>query len=381
MSKNRIYFLCPDNSKPAGGIKQLYRHVDILNKNGFSAFILHAKKGFRCSWFENDTKIAYNSNIFNPHYKELLMSEEIKKFLFSRLLNPLYMLKCIIKFLTNSKNYRNQLLQCLKNIYSDLVVMHKYKDVKIDASDYLVIPETYGPNIADIAKGVRKVIFNQNAYYTFDGYSFDKNESKTPYFNEDVISVIVVSEDNFDYLKFTFPRLNITRVHYGIDYNIFQYSPFKKKQISFMSRKLPEQIRQVINILKFRDVLWDFELTAIESKTETEVARILQDSLIFLSFSTQEGFGMPPMEAMACGCIVIGYDGNGGKEYFNEEFCYPVEAEDILNFAKNIEVVINEYRRDGNLLLKKGKTASEFVLNMYSMEKESKDVIDFWKKL
>jgi hypothetical protein len=39
MSTNRIFFITPDINTPTGGIKQLYRQVDVLNKNGFDAYI------------------------------------------------------------------------------------------------------------------------------------------------------------------------------------------------------------------------------------------------------------------------------------------------------------------------------------------------------
>ena len=41
-----IYFICPDINKPTGGIKQIYRQVDVLNNNSFNAFVLHKETGF-----------------------------------------------------------------------------------------------------------------------------------------------------------------------------------------------------------------------------------------------------------------------------------------------------------------------------------------------
>ena len=43
---------------------------------------------------------------------------------------------------------------------------------------------------------------------------------------------------------------------------------------------------------------------------------------IFLTFSNQEGFGLPPVEAMACGCLVVGYHGHGGKEFLKPEWSF-----------------------------------------------------------
>ena len=43
----KIYYVCPDSMLPSAGIRRLYRHIDLLDKAGFDAAILHVKKGFR----------------------------------------------------------------------------------------------------------------------------------------------------------------------------------------------------------------------------------------------------------------------------------------------------------------------------------------------
>lgn len=53
-----IYFLTPDYWRPAGGIRVIYRHVDILNSAGLRAFVLHQQPGFRCDWFHNQTCVT-----------------------------------------------------------------------------------------------------------------------------------------------------------------------------------------------------------------------------------------------------------------------------------------------------------------------------------
>jgi glycosyltransferase involved in cell wall biosynthesis len=53
-----VYFCAPDYNVPTGGIRVTYRHVDILNAAGIPAAVLHARPGFRCDWFENDTRVV-----------------------------------------------------------------------------------------------------------------------------------------------------------------------------------------------------------------------------------------------------------------------------------------------------------------------------------
>lgn len=51
--ESNIFYLCPDVAGPAGGIKVIYRHVEILCRNGWKACVVHTRDGFRCDWFEN----------------------------------------------------------------------------------------------------------------------------------------------------------------------------------------------------------------------------------------------------------------------------------------------------------------------------------------
>lgn len=53
-----IYFPTPDYDVPAGGIRVVYRHVDLLNAAGIPAAVLHHRPGFRCSWFHNHTAVT-----------------------------------------------------------------------------------------------------------------------------------------------------------------------------------------------------------------------------------------------------------------------------------------------------------------------------------
>jgi glycosyltransferase involved in cell wall biosynthesis len=52
-----VYYLCPDHPVPSGGVRVIYRHVDILSEAGRPAAVLHHTSGFRCDWFENRTRV------------------------------------------------------------------------------------------------------------------------------------------------------------------------------------------------------------------------------------------------------------------------------------------------------------------------------------
>jgi glycosyltransferase involved in cell wall biosynthesis len=314
---NNLFFLSPDDNSPVGGIKVLYRHVDILNQNGFQAAIVHKKKGFRCTWFENQTRVEYRQN-----------------------LQP-------------------------------------------DPFDFAVIPEIHGPRLAEMVPLAKKVVFNQNAYLTFREYSFDPQDLTTAYRDPGVVAALVVSEDSRRYLSYVFPELKVYRVHLGVDVAKFRFRELaqKRRQIAFMVRKHVEDARQVINILKFRGMLDGWEIAAIENLKESDVAQVLEESLVFLSFGYPEGFGLPALEAMLCGCLVAGYHGNGGREVLRPEISWPVEAGDIMGFARVAENLLRQVNASPSELSRKTAEAREFVSREYSMERERQDVLKFWDEV
>jgi glycosyltransferase involved in cell wall biosynthesis len=57
-SEPTIYYLCPDYPVPSGGIRAIYRHVDILNANGRTAAVLHHSDDYQCRWFNHSTKVV-----------------------------------------------------------------------------------------------------------------------------------------------------------------------------------------------------------------------------------------------------------------------------------------------------------------------------------
>ena len=84
---------------------------------------------------------------------------------------------------------------------------------------------------------------------------------------------------------------------------------------------------------------------------------------------------------MACGCIVIGYHGMGGKEFFKPEFSFPIEVGDIIGFAKTVESVIKEYENNAITLQAKTKIAADYILHKYSLAREEYDIINTWEKI
>ncbi|WP_250002930.1 glycosyltransferase [Actinoplanes sp. M2I2] len=74
-SRPTAYYLAPHGSAPSGGVRVIYRHVDLLNELGLPATVVHEKAGFRCAWFANDTAVAAAADV-TPGPRDVLVVPE-----------------------------------------------------------------------------------------------------------------------------------------------------------------------------------------------------------------------------------------------------------------------------------------------------------------
>lgn len=160
------------------------------------------------------------------------------------------------------------------------------------------------------------------------------------------------------------------------------FQPRKKRlSIAFAPRKLPLLCKSVI--AAFRSMYPEYsavEWTLIENVDRESVAKILSESAIYASFSNLESFNLSTLEAMKCGCIVVGDHGGGGSEYKNEYANESnglwVRADDIISYSKKIAEAIKLFKEHGeaNYLSKNAITTAEG----FSEEKFNQSLENFW---
>lgn len=82
---------------------------------------------------------------------------------------------------------------------------------------------------------------------------------------------------------------------------------------------------------------------------------------VFVSASWWEGFGLPPLEAMACGAPVVTTDSQGVREFaIDGENCLVVPARDPTSLAEAILRLINDQELASSLRENGPKTAAKF---------------------
>jgi hypothetical protein len=91
-------------------------------------------------------------------------------------------------------------------------------------------------------------------------------------------------------------------------------------QVAVITSKRPHEIRLIRGILRsMRPDIADVPWLGIADVDRPEVARRMQASAIFLAAGRLEGLGLPPLEAMATGALVVGFHGGGGRDYATPE--------------------------------------------------------------
>ena len=110
--------------------------------------------------------------------------------------------------------------------------------------------------------------------------------------------------------------------------------------------------------------------------TENEVYKNLAESKIFLAFSELEGLPLPPVEAAISGNKVIGYTGEGGKEYWKKPIFTEVKSSEIKNFCK---IILSNLNLEN--FLKKSYSQRKKLSNMFSPKEEHNAITKFLKKI
>ena len=322
-----VLFPClPDVEKAIGGVKQLYRHAEILDKLGFNAIVITEKKGFRPTWFDSKAKSKPASEI-----------KEDKRFK--------------------------------------------------EENTIVVLPETYAGaeqgNLCGLdVRNYKKIIFNQNAYYTTRGQSMENIDK---FYNDPkVINVLAISEDTYEYLNaiIGIPDEKMSRIVNSVE-SYFLPDKDKQKMIHWMPRKNPGESAEIIKTLRKLKIVngsqWRGE--PLENMNHGEIAKKLNKSSIFLSFGSPEGFGLPVAEAMASGNWVVGYTGMGARELFKYGASKEIEFGDWTEFGKSISKVIENYELNARETTLKVRRQSKAIRHLYSKEEEELSISDAWFRI
>ena len=168
-----------------------------------------------------------------------------------------------------------------------------------------------------LTAGTRAMVYAQSWSYIFSALPQGVSWGKLP------VTFLAVSHPVAHYLteRVALPLVGIVRP--SIDKSRFHPAPrreAKTVRIAWMPRKnkaMAEQIMQLTEALD-RDKKPRIEWVEIRNMPPDAVAETLRTCHIFLASGFPEGCSLPPLEAMASGCLVVGFSGFGGWDYMRQ---------------------------------------------------------------
>jgi len=346
-------------NRPIGGAKQIYRQVQTLHDAGITAFVLHKRQGFRCTWFEHRAPVAYLGQSQASYLAEKAYTR-----------------------IRNRTHFDIAVQRGREVLIPDGPGDGDYRRHILGDGDLVVLPEFHGYALNGAVEDLPLAIFNQNPHGTFRGYPTVAGACPTVYRSRNLTGVVVVSEHSKQYLEFAFPGLPIGHVVNGVDSALFHPNDTRKpRTLAFMPRKLPSHVEQAINLLRYRGALRGWSLAPIDGMNETGVAAMLRQSTVFMSTCTEEGFGLPPLEAAMSGCVVVGYSGRAADEYMDSRYCEPVAQHDVLELASVVEQTMRYCEQHPTAALERAQQFSAQLSERYSLERERQSIIAAWSTM
>ncbi len=236
-------------------------------------------------------------------------------------------------------------------------------------SDFVMIPEFWAIPHARLLYniGVQYGIYVQNGYEILHNAG---EELEAAYRNAALI--LAISDDTAECIKLGYPDCasKVHRVHYSVNPDKFNANSNKENIICYMPRKLQKHSQMVTHFLNKR-IPAHWRIESIDWLDEDGVAAVLGKSKIFLSFSVFEGCPLPPVEAALSGCQVVGYTGEGAKEYWDTEIFTEIYTGDLRAF---VSAVLNKIDEIENAPMIMHKAAIQNLANRYSAQVELADM-------
>ena len=306
--KKNVVYIVASEKKISGGEKVIYRHSEMINKlfKDISSEIIPLRRSKLSKYKNSFFKILNKKNKFAGwSVRDIEIKTNHKP-----------------KFNVHNPNFR-----------------YKFKFNK--NLDFIILPEIF----AHLAKEL--LIKHKIPYAIFVQNGFALNSTNNyPLLNEaykNAKLILSVSNNTTKMIKHVFGGLakNIVKINLSVGSENFKNKLNKENLITYMPRKLPNHSQKLFFMVKNR-LPKKWKIKALDNiANEKELYNVLRKSKIFLSFSHMEGLGLPPLEAAKEGNKVIGYTGEGGKDYWKEPIFTEIPygnldlyVNEILNYIK-----------------------------------------------
>jgi hypothetical protein len=270
----------------------------------------------------------------------------------------------------------------------------QWDDLRLRPDDLWMVPEGWVNALAPgLAAKAKCVVYVQNWAYLFSGLPDNVT------WHDLEVSFLAVSRPVAWFIRQTLHR-DARILPPGIDRHVFpppRSKPSRPLQVAFMPRKNKAQSQLIKAIFESRAqyATQSPQWRPIHGMNQAEVAEELGHSHIFLATGHPEGCPLPPLEAMARGCLPVGFTGFGGWDYMTQimpdvwQPWWPIPDNpwagnglwvadgDVLAAAMALEQAVKLWTDSGQALTA-ALRAGEQTVQAYDLEQQRKAVTQIW---
>jgi len=349
-NKSKYYFYCPPLNTASGGIGVLIKLARILKTEGYDSKIVFEPRQDQKASYEESKKHNKQVDIFekfNPTWLDFDYSD--------------------IEFLPLGD----------KAITYNDGTKQECAALNVNPEDFFIIPEGF-PNVMKKTMQVacKKIVLAQSWFYVLNALNTGENWQSMGAFD-----VISVSAAITEYLNTVMPGLKIKNFSQGINRKIFKV-PGKKSNkypmIGFMGSRGQENQMKTFNIIKtfqafYPHLRW-VRFIQLGGLSKKDFAERLSSCAFVLYTDDIAGFGTLPLEAMATGTHVVGWNAYGGKEYVTAENGFWTVNGDIFQTAEILGIAIDKWL-NGELDAEEIQESYEKTLSKYTEEGEKENIL------
>ena len=252
----------------------------------------------------------------------------------------------------------------------------------LDMNDVLVIPEGMWSILKQLTTiDITKIMFVLNWHPSY--WQLPAGEKWSDY---GVTGVLTPSQVIADYVQWR-SNLPVTMISSYINPKLYHYDArLKKPLIAYTSRKCQDAdiIRDILP--EKSDRFEQFNWQVMNNLSESEYAQTLQQATFYLTPSPQEGLNISVLEAMACGCIVIGYHGIGGREFMvgepdqGQQNCFTIENGNLPQFGQVLEQVLINWLDNPQQYEPIIQNALKTARNYQDQQKQKQELANFFEQ-
>jgi hypothetical protein len=306
----RYLFLCADARKASGGVAVIYRFAETLREMGYEAAVLHQGRAASHMAGRSDVPVLHTSAIDRIRARRMRPSK--------RLMRTIHRLP-------------------------DRLAARRPDEAPLSGRDVIVTSEFKYHEAIEAFPDNPIVVLSQNSFSYLASCARAIARGHDPATRAAYnIAIADICEDAFE-LTGAAP---VARIPVSPDPETFPFVEEKEPLIAYMPRKRPAEALIVARALERRGRLGGHRLLEIDGMPHAEVRKALGRARFFLSFMRTEALGFPAAEAMASGCVAVGYTGLGTREYFHEGTGIPVAEGDTMALVEAIEGAVAEWEAD-----------------------------------